>query len=346
MSIFPGKILLLIYFIGFFFFSCKKEEIKMGIWNSFISKNNITNYPFQDHITDNYVKAFETHKKLSQHHLRNNEWEFLGPDNVAGRILSLAINPKDTNALWAGSSSAGLWYSESGGRGQKAWKNISLGFPVLAISSIAIDPINPDIMYIGTGESYSYNNTDGGRHNRLMRGFWGVGILKSIDAGKTWKMSFNANAQPYLCFWKIVVNPNNTKIIYAAGTHGIYKSSDEGETWKLILNKKMSCELVMHPNIPEILIAGVGGLGGDDFGIFMSQDGGSLWKKITDGEIPNGQGRIMITINKKFPQKVFALISDSFKTKSLIRTNNLFTDFAISSIVNVSSYQGWYAKGM
>lgn len=325
--------------------SCR-DKIKMEIWNSFEWKNNITNYPYTQSLEDEYIRAYSIHKKLSYNNTRTNHWKFLGPNNIAGRILSLAVNPKDTNILWAGSASAGLWKSESGGRGANAWTNIKLNFPVLAVSSIAIDPNDPDIIYIGTGESYSFENTDGGKHNRLMRGFWGIGILKSIDGGITWKESFNSSNNPFQCFWKIIVNPNNSKIIYASGTHGVFKSVNSGLSWQKVLDKKMAMDLVMHPNIPEILIAGVGGLGADDYGIFMSQNAGNNWNKITDGENPNGKGRIMLNMNKNFPQKVFALMSDSFKTKNLVRTNNLFSSFAIGSITNISSYQGWYAHGI
>ncbi|MCC6815475.1 MAG: hypothetical protein IT267_03565 [Saprospiraceae bacterium] len=325
--------------------SCQKKS-RMDIWNSLTEKNSYIEFPNQLEITDHYMRAGSVHNTMYKNSARSILWEFVGPDNIAGRILTLAVNPKDTNELWAGTASSGLWKSNSGGIGENAWTNIKLGFPVLSISSIAIDPKNPKIIYIGTGEVYSHSNTDGGKHNRLLRGFWGIGLLKSEDGGQTWKFSINWSNKAFSCFWKIIINYKNTNIIYAAGTEGIYKSEDSGNNWRIILPKKMCNELVMHPLNPDILISGVGGLGGDDYGIFISRDGGNNWKKITDGGIPNGRGRIMISINKNFPDKVFAVLSDSLKTKSLVRTNNLFLDYAISSIPNFSTYQGWYTKGI
>ncbi len=336
---------LLIYYLLFLFiFSCQKKE-KSDILESFKLKNEYLGYP-NTRITDQYTRAHSEQKKLIRNHSRNLDIEFLGPENIAGRILCLAINPKDTNILWAGSASAGLWKSVTGGRGPNAWINIKIGLPVISISSIAIDPNNPEIMYAGTGESYSYADSDGGKHNRLFRGFWGIGILKSVDGGTTWSYTLDWSQHSYRTFWKIIVNPENSETIYASGTHGIYKSNDAGNSWFKILNKKMVNDLVMHPNIPSILIAGIGGIGGDDYGIFITKDAGDNWTKITDGDIPNAKGRIMLTINKNFPQKVFAILSDSLKTIKIVRTNSLFTNFAVNPTTNLSSYQGWYSKGL
>jgi hypothetical protein len=66
-----------------------------------------------------------------------------------------------------------------------AWDYVETGFPVLAVSTIAIDPANADVMYIGTGEVYGYQNAQGGDVERTTRGSYGIGILKSTDGGES-----------------------------------------------------------------------------------------------------------------------------------------------------------------
>ncbi|MEP7195806.1 MAG: hypothetical protein ABI851_04760 [Saprospiraceae bacterium] len=331
------------------FGSCKEErEDETSIWNAFSFLSMKNQYPFEIDITNQYSKAILQQEHLDKFHSnsRSNDWEWIGPDNISGRMLCIAVNPIDTNEIWAGSASAGLWKSISGGIGKNAWVNINLGFPVLGVSSIAIDPNNTNIIYIGTGESYSYEDTDGGKHNRILRGSWGIGILKSKDGGKTWYKCLNWSKENNKVIWKIIIDPRNSQIIYASGTHGLYKSEDGGEHWALIFNKKMSNELLMHCDYSNILYVGVGGIGCDEFGIYKTSDSGVSWTEITNGSFSKAKGRIMITQNKKYPNKFYALLSDSFKTIKFIKSNNSFKSYSTFSLSDVSSYQGWYAKGI
>lgn len=94
--------------------------------------------------------------------LKTNEpdpWKAIGPDNFGGRTLSIAINPKNPETIYAGSAGGGLWRSYTGGIGSDAWEYIPTGFPVLAVSSIAVDPGDTNRIYIGTGEIYNLDQT-------------------------------------------------------------------------------------------------------------------------------------------------------------------------------------------
>ena len=91
--------------------------------------------------TEAYVEAFEAMQRSSQwRDDRSPTWEALGPKNIGGRTLCLAVNPLDTNILWLGSAAGGIWKSSTGGRGVNAWQRVETGFPVLGVSSIALEP--------------------------------------------------------------------------------------------------------------------------------------------------------------------------------------------------------------
>ena len=97
-------------------------------------------------------------------------WSSIGPTNVGGRTLALAVHPADPTLLFAGSASGGLWKSTTGGVGAMAWSRVELGVPGLGVSTIAIDPDDTDVMYVGTGEAYAYQISDGVEVDRTTRG--------------------------------------------------------------------------------------------------------------------------------------------------------------------------------
>ena len=136
-----------------------------------------------------YRDHFLSHSPVTRHAAP--AWSSIGPNNVGGRTLCLAFDPVNSNIIWMGSASGGLWKSTTGGIGVNAWTYIPTGFPVRGVSSIAINPQNPLEMYIGTGETYTYGSSVNGLVYRPTRGSNGIGILKSMDGGMTWSPSLN-----------------------------------------------------------------------------------------------------------------------------------------------------------
>ncbi|MBU2585247.1 MAG: hypothetical protein KKH32_07940, partial [Bacteroidetes bacterium] len=133
-------------------------------------------FPNDDIPGDKYFKEFLRYKSSLKKYPFNNVtdiWQNIGPKNVGGRTLSIAINPIDTNIVWLGSASGGLWKSVTGGTGSNAWHQVPLGFPVLGVSSVVIDPLYPSVMYVGTGETYNYQNAIMGVSIRTTRGSYG-----------------------------------------------------------------------------------------------------------------------------------------------------------------------------
>ncbi|MBU0692167.1 hypothetical protein KKH18_10210, partial [bacterium] len=140
-------------------------------------------------------------------------WTVLGPENMAGRILTLAYDPTNTNIVYAGSASGGLWKSTDG---TLSWFPLTDDLPSLAVGCVAIDPNNHNTLYIGTGEG-SFN----------VDAVYGAGIFKSTDGGTTWNttgMSWTQSQQRAVN--EIVIDPNNSQILYAATNssgNGVYK---------------------------------------------------------------------------------------------------------------------------
>ena len=307
-------------------------------------------FPNKDIPPQAYQQAYNFYKNnfADADQFLSTPWQNIGPKNVGGRTLAIAIDPVDTSIVWLGSASGGLWKSTTGGIGVDAWTYIPTGFSVLGVSSIAIDPNNHNTMYIGTGETYSQGGTGTGMDYRTTRGTYGIGILKSIDGGTTWTQSLNWNYQQNQGIWDIAINPKKTNTIYVATTEGVYRSKDAGANWNLVLNQKMVLDIELNPVDTNIVFAGVGNMSSANKGLYRSSDGGNNWSVITSGLPANTHtGRITISCYQKNPAIVYATVYDMFATIGVYRSTNKGVSWAkISGSPDIASYQGWYAKGL
>ena len=292
-----------------------------------------------DFYTANYVNVNAS--KVQQ----NVSWRSLGPLNVGGRTISIAIDPTDTATIWLGSASGGLWKSTTGGVGTNAWNYITTGFPVHGVAAIAINPSNHLEMYIGTGETYDYGTSVNGLVIRTTRGSHGIGILKSSDGGITWSQSLNWSYNQERTVWEILVNPLNPNTLYAATTEGIYKSIDAGVVWSQVFSQTMVMDIDMDPVDTTILYAGVGNLSSATKGLFKTSDAGASWTQLSNG-LPAVQntGRISVYVYKSNPNVVLAHITNDGNSVGLYRSVNKGVSWSLLSSNDFASYQGWYAK--
>jgi photosystem II stability/assembly factor-like uncharacterized protein len=250
----------------------------------------------------------------------------IGPAGMSGRVAAVAVARNNTNLIYVGAASGGLWKSVSGGI---AWQPVFDDQPVPSIGAIAIDPHNSDVVWAGTGEGNPRNSAAVGN-----------GIFKSLDGGKSWQFLGLEKTER---IHRILINPHNTDIVYAAamGTawgenpeRGVYKTTDGGKSWQKILfvdEKTGAADLVMDPQNPNKLIAALWQFrrwpwfmksGGPGSGIFATYDGGQTWQKRTheDG-LPEGDlGRIGLAIAKNNPQVVYALVEA--KKSVLLRSDD------------------------
>lgn len=249
------------------------------------------------------MKLFENYK------LRN-----IGPAGMSGRITSIGVVNEQSDIIYAGSASGGVWKSTNGGI---KWQPIFNDQTTASIGAISIQQSNPSVIWVGTGEGNPRNSLNGGD-----------GIYRSLDAGKTWKKMGLAKTRH---IHRIVIDPTNPNVVYVAaigspwGIHperGVYKTVDGGKTWKKVLfvNNKTGCaDLIIDPMNPNKLIAAMWEhkrdpwffkSGGKGSGLYITHDGGENWVKKTDKDgLPKGElGRIGIAIATSKPNVVYALV--------------------------------------
>ncbi len=196
------------------------------------------------------------------------QWRCLGPTNIAGRILAMAFRPGEPKVMYAGAASGGIWRSIDGGQ---AWQPVDDALPTLSVGAIAI-PVNaPNTIIIGTGEPTV------GRD-----GIYGLGILRSIDAGQTWQQT-NVVQDPFLPrmgYHAIEVNPR-TGVLLAAGSEGILRSEDNGANWTTVVSGGNWTDVKWRPGSSDSALA-VQEYGG----VFLSADGGVTYQQVIGG-LPN-----------------------------------------------------------
>ncbi|HEY6854554.1 MAG TPA: hypothetical protein VI139_09905, partial [Gemmatimonadales bacterium] len=192
------------------------------------------------------------------------QWQALGPTNVGGRVRSMAIDPRNPSRLLAGSASGGLWISEDAGL---TWRANMDFFPNLSVSALVFDPVDTNVVYLGTGEASA--------------GLVGVGAFKSTDSGNTWSFlaATNVDTNPDWRFVnRLAVHPAQPQVLLAGVTNndfqggGIYRSTDGGATWSKVSNVR-ALDLAFDPNNPANAVAGP-----DDGTILYSRDGGLTWQ--------------------------------------------------------------------
>ncbi len=241
----------------------------------------------------------------------------LGPGTMSGRITAIEGVIKDEGkTMYVGTAGGGVWKSTNAG----ASFNSMFDKYCQSIGAIAIDQQNPEVVYVGTGESNMRNTVSIGN-----------GMYKSTDGGDNWK-KIGLDSSEHIS--RVILHPKNSEIVYAAvpgalwsdSKHrGVFKSTNGGETWEKIFfidNKTGCAELLMDPTNPEILFASMWQFrrqpfafnsGGKTSGLFKSSDGGKTWKEITNGLPPKPFGRIAMNLAPSDPKNMIAIV-ESEKT--------------------------------
>jgi len=273
----------------------------------------------------------------------NSEFESLGPKNIGGRTLCMAFDPSDSLTVYVGAASGGLWKSTSAGLGVNAWEPIRTNFPILGVGAIAVAPDNPDLIYIGTGEVYNFIDASIGNINRLTRGTYGIGILKSEDAGATWSKSLDWELDDFTGVQDLVIDPTNPSTIFAATTQGLYRSQDAGNNWDLVNEVAMAINIEINPQNPNIIFVTHGGINAPDVGIYRSTDGGDTFLKLTNGLPTTWDGKALISISHTSPNQIYASIANSFNSIGLFKSLDDGDTWEVINSQNIATYQGWYS---
>src|SRR3989475_6826596 len=273
-------------------------------------------------------------------------WADMGPKPIfspyygasSGLVSALAVDPTNTNTVYAGTVGGGVWKSTDGGGN---WSPLTDGQPSLAIGSLAIDPSHPNIVYAGTGAAY-----DGGVQP-------GAGVLKSIDAGANWAVVRNASGTfNGLSVHQLVIDPITTTTLYASTDGGLFKSIDAGTNWTISFGYIGIADMALDPTTPAtVYVAAVDS--GAHSGIFKSINGGANFAALASGLPPGGSAtRVSLAISHSNPNRLYAAMSGrpgvNACTLGVWRTDNggtSWSQLAAPHPFEVAPYnycQGWY----
>jgi photosystem II stability/assembly factor-like uncharacterized protein len=301
--------------------------------------NNSRAYPNKDIDNEKFYIAFQD-KKFSKFKNDTTTWMPIGPHNVPGRMISLAVNPQNSNTLYAGAATGGLWRTYNSITGSN-WHRIETGYPTLGVMGLAINPSDSNEIYIGTGEVYGYNKSIGGTVIRTTRGSYGIGILKTTDGGQNWSKTLDWSHNQEKGVQCIRINPQNPNSVYAGTTDGIYKTTNSGTSWQLVLPVLMGEDIIIHPVDTTKIVVSCGNLGSPGSGIYRSLDGGNNWSQVSG--IPAFSGKTLIDYFKAQPDTIFASVADSLNGRGLYRSYDFGSNWTLVNNQDVPSYQGFFA---
>jgi photosystem II stability/assembly factor-like uncharacterized protein len=315
--------------------------------------NFMRSYPDPTMDMDAYnkmLKDAESNAKMKQSNSVLS-WTNEGPNNIGGRITALEIHPTNTNVIFAGCPGGGLFRSTDAG---VTWNPIFDSQAFLSIACIAFDPVNPNIMYVGTGDP-----------DTPFTVLVGNGIYKSTDGGNTWT---NLGLGQMGIISKILIDPGNSNIIYAAamGTpmvrdlnRGIYKSTNGGTNWNQILsinNETGISDMVMDFTNSAVIYAtswtrirtNQESTGySNTTRVYKTINSGTNWNMINNG-LPNTKlSRYAICMSNQNAQKIYVAACDSlYQLEGMYVSTNggaLFTPLAGWNQI-ASNYNGfgWY----
>lgn len=250
----------------------------------------------------------------------------IGPAVTGGRVIDIAVNPFNHSEYYAASGHGSLWKTTNNGI---TFAPVFDGNKSYAIGSVEIDPVNPNIVWVGTGENNNQYNV-----------IYGDGIYKSEDGAKTWKNMGLSNSEH---IGGIAIDPVNSNIVYVAamgslrnpgGDRGIYKTTDGGKSWEksLSISEFTGCNKVfIDPRYSNIIYAVAhqrmrnlytGVYGGPESGIYRSTDSGSTWEKLKGGLPSDDVGRIGIAVSPVNPDYVYAIVEATEKDKGFYKSTD------------------------
>jgi photosystem II stability/assembly factor-like uncharacterized protein len=251
----------------------------------------------------------------------------VGPALTSGRVVGFAVNPNDRTHLFVAVASGGVWKTTNGGT---TWTPVFDGEGSYSIGYVALDPKNPNTVWVGTGENNSQRSVG-----------YGDGVYKSTNGGSSWT---NVGLKHSEHVGRILIHPKESDTVYVAaqgplwgpgGDRGLYKTTDGGKTWTKVLaideNTGVTDVVMPDPRNPDVLVAASWQRrrhvwtiinGGPGSAIHRSTDGGKTWKKITAG-LPGGDlGRIGLAVAPSEPNLVYAIVETADKSGGIYRSTD------------------------
>ncbi len=312
-------------------------------WGQRVGKSG--EFPASDILWKEFKKYNDAHSNKSMQAVTSNaNWTFKGATTSTGgyagigRINCIAFHPTIAQTFWVGCPAGGLWKTTDGGT---TWSTNTDNNPVLGVSDIAINPSNPSIMYIATGDG------DGGGDTKS------VGVLKSIDGGASWNTTgLNWTLSSQKVIRRLIINPTNPLILLAAASDGIWRTANGGTTWT---KQKTGwfIDMEFKPADPNFVYASTYDYN-SNAQIFTSTDAGISWTQVTSF---TGYDRVSIAVSANNAATVNAVCSNSSdeglgglwsSTDSGASFTQYYTGTCSNNLLNSSfdasacGGQGWY----
>ena len=277
------------------------------------------------------------------------EWRLIGPFR-AGRVVAVAGIPGDPNTFYFGAVGGGVWKTANAGM---VWTPIFDQQRIASIGAIAVAPSNPNVIYVGTGE------TD-------IRSDLGIGdgVYKSVDGGRTWR---NIGLRDTRQIGAIRVDPRNPDTVYVAALghaygpnaeRGVYRSTDGGGAWRKVLDNGPeigAVDLALAPENPRVIYVTVwnahrppwsvyGPIEGPGSGLYKSTDAGDHWTQIAGHGLPEGAWR-RSGVATTAGGRVYALI-DAQSGSGMYRSDDAGQTWTHASADARTVSRGWYFGGV
>ncbi|GAB5553931.1 MAG: hypothetical protein Sapg2KO_35220 [Saprospiraceae bacterium] len=236
----------------------------------------------------------------------------IGPAITSGRVADIAVHPDTRSTYYVATASGGVWKTTNAGTTYQPLFDSQGSY---SIGCITLDPNNPNVVWVGTGENNNQRSVA-----------YGDGVYRSNDGGSSWKNMGLKNSEH---IGKIIVDPRNSDVVYVAaigplwsagGDRGLYKTTDGGKNWEAVLtiNEHTGItDMIMDPRDPDVIYAAayqrrrhvftyVGG--GPSSTLYKTTDGGKTWNKANRG-LPSGDvGRIGLAISPANPEVLYAVV--------------------------------------
>ncbi len=261
-------------------------------------------------------------------------WHLIGATNVptsgggAGRLNCVEFHPTNPNILFVGAPAGGLWRSNDGGN---TWNTTTDKLPSIGVNDIAIDPNNPNVIYIATGDD------DGGDT-------YSVGIMKSIDGGATWNMTgFNHLVSQSRKISRVLINPSNSNILFAGTSIGLFRSVDAGVSWLKVSSATPIKDMEFKPGDPNVVYFTT------SKSFYRSTNGGASFNLVPSSNgLPSSFqiGRLAIAVTNANPDYVYLIATEvnDFGFYGFYRSTDAGQTFLQQA--NFPNLMGWDENGM
>lgn len=287
-------------------------------------------------------------QKIDMDQLKGMSLRNIGPAGMSGRVTAIDVDLSNTDRIYIGTASGGVWLSENGGI---SWNPIFDEEATLSIGAIKINQRNPSEIWVGTGEGNPRNSHNSGR-----------GVYKSLDGGKSWQLM---GLEETILIHRIIIHKDdpNTVFVGALGSawgpseeRGVFKTTDGGKTWEksLYVDKEVGVgDMVVDPKNPNKIIVGMWEFGrkpwtfnsgGEGSGLYLTNDAGENWKEITSEDgLPKGDlGRIGLAFASNKSNIVYALVEA--KVNGLYKSVDGGLKWELVSEKNIGGRPFYYAE--